>query len=162
MNGKKSYFFKHTFCKLYWYIFRNNGILLIKIEVCQMQKQTSELFLWRSVLKKCSKFTGEQACQSVISIKLLCNFIEIALWHWCSTALLHVFRTLFNKNTSGGLLSLFTVFSWFSYYSDYKIIAVRVLNGVWLTFYIYKIKVCGLFRKKFRDAGKYKPILNCW
>ena len=112
-----------------------------------MQKQTSELFLWRSVLKKCSKFTGEQACQSVISIKLLCNFIEIALWHWCSTALLHVFRTLFNKNTSGGLLSLFTVFSWFSYYSDYKIIAVRVLNGVWLTFYIYKIKVCGLFRK---------------
>ena len=121
-----------------------------------------ELFLWRSVLKKCSKFTGEQACQSVISIKLLCNFIEIALWHWCSPALLHIFRTLFNKNTSGGLLSLFTVFSWFSYYSDYKIIAMRVLNGVWLTFCIYKIKVSGLFRKKVLDVGKYKPTLNRW
>ena len=27
----------------------------------------------------CSKFTGEHPCRSVISIKLLCNFIEITL-----------------------------------------------------------------------------------
>ena len=31
--------------------------------------------------KICNNFTGEHHFQSVISIKLLCNFIEIALWH---------------------------------------------------------------------------------
>ena len=38
--------------------------------------------------------------------RLLCNFIEIALWHGCSSPinLLHIFRTPFYKNTYGGLL----------------------------------------------------------
>ena len=36
---------------------------------------------------------------------MLCNFIEIALRHGCSPVnLLHVFKTLFSKNTSGWLL----------------------------------------------------------
>ena len=35
----------------------------------------------------------------------LCNFIEIALRHECSSVNLpHIFRTTFPKNTSGGLL----------------------------------------------------------
>ena len=33
----------------------------------------------KGVLKTCSKFTGKQPCQSVISIKLLSNLIEITL-----------------------------------------------------------------------------------
>ena len=38
------------------------------------------------------------------SIKLLCNFIEIALRHGCSLVnLLHIFRTPFSNNTSGRL-----------------------------------------------------------
>ena len=37
--------------------------------------------------------------------KVVCNFIEIALWHGCSPVnLLHIFRTPFSKNTSGWLL----------------------------------------------------------
>ena len=37
-----------------------------------------------------------------------CNFIEITLRHGCSSIhLLHIFRTLFYKNTSGGPLLLF-------------------------------------------------------
>ena len=40
-----------------------------------------DMFLEKGVLKICSKLTGEHRCQSAISIKLLCNFIEIALWH---------------------------------------------------------------------------------
>ena len=56
-------------------------------------------------LKRCSKFTGEHPCRSVISTKMLCNFIEIALRHVCSPVnLLHIFRTTFYKITSGGLL----------------------------------------------------------
>ena len=40
-----------------------------------------------------------------ISIKLLCNFIEITLRHWCSPVnFLHIFSTTFNKNTFRGLL----------------------------------------------------------
>ena len=39
------------------------------------------MFLGKVVLKICRKFTGKCPCQSVISIKLLYNFIEITLWH---------------------------------------------------------------------------------
>ena len=67
-----------------------------------------EVFLWKGILKMCNKFTTEHLCQSVISIKLLCNFIEIALWHGCSPVnLLHIFRTPLSKNTCGRLLRLF-------------------------------------------------------
>ena len=55
-----------------------------------------EVFLGKGVLKRCSKFTGENPCRSVISIKMLCNFIEMTLWHGCSPInLLHIFRTPF-------------------------------------------------------------------
>ena len=63
-----------------------------------------EVFLGKSVLKICSKFTGEYPCRSVISIKLHSNFIEISLRHGCSVNLLHILRTPFLKNTSGWLL----------------------------------------------------------
>ena len=65
----------------------------------------SEVFLGKDVLKICIKFTGEHTCQSAVSIKLLCNFIEIALRHGCSPVnLLYIFTTPFPKNTSEGLL----------------------------------------------------------
>ena len=61
----------------------------------------SEVFCWKAVLEICSKFTGEQSCQSAISIKLLWNFIEIVpQLGWSPVALLHIFRTTFPKNTS--------------------------------------------------------------
>ena len=64
-----------------------------------------EVFLKKGVLKICSKFTGEHPCQSVISIKLQSNFIEITLRHGCSLVnLLPYFRTPFTKKTSGWLL----------------------------------------------------------
>ena len=64
-----------------------------------------ELFLGKSILKICSKFKGENPCRSVISIKLQSNFIETTLRHGCSPLnLLHIFKTLFLKNTSGWLL----------------------------------------------------------
>ena len=80
----------------------------------------SEVLLEKRVLKICSKFTGEHPRRSVISIKLLCNFIEIALWNRCCPVTLwnrccpvtlwnrccpvSIFKTPFPKNTSGGLL----------------------------------------------------------
>ena len=63
-----------------------------------------EMFLVKGVLKIRSKFTGEHPCQSVISVKLLCNFIEITLRHGCSPVnLLHISRTSISKNISGWL-----------------------------------------------------------
>ena len=63
------------------------------------------MFLQKGVLKIWRIFTGEHPCRSVTSIKLLWNFIEIILLHVCSPVnLLHLFRTLFPKKTSGGLL----------------------------------------------------------
>ena len=41
----------------------------------------------------------------LLLLLLLCNFIEMALQHWCfPVSLLHIFRTPFLKNTSGRLL----------------------------------------------------------
>ena len=58
------------------------------------------MFLRKSILKICSKFTGEHSCRCAISIKLL-----FALRHGSSTVnLLHIFRTPFSKNTSKWLL----------------------------------------------------------
>ena len=69
-----------------------------------------EVFLGKGVLKICSKFTGEHPYQSVISIKFLCNFLEIALGHGRSPAnLLYIFRALFTKNTSGRLLMVMLI-----------------------------------------------------
>ena len=62
------------------------------------------MFLGKGVLEICSKFTGEHACQSVISTKLLGNFIEITLLHSCSPVnLQHIFRKPFPKNMAEGL-----------------------------------------------------------
>ena len=74
-----------------------------------------EAFLGKGVLNICSKFTGEHPWQSVISIKLLGNFIEIKLWHGCSPLnLLHFFRTPFSKNTyEGPLLEILNIISKF-------------------------------------------------
>ena len=75
----------------------------LKHHLCR--SSPSDVFLEKDVLKIYSKFTGENPCQSAISIKLLCNFIEIALRHGCFPVYLpHTFRTPFLKNTSGGLL----------------------------------------------------------
>ena len=53
-----------------------------------------EVFLGKGVLKIQSKFTREQTCRSVISIKLQSNLVEIALRDGCSAVnLVDIFRT---------------------------------------------------------------------
>ena len=66
-----------------------------------------EVSLGKGALKIYSKFTREHSWQSEISIKLLCNFIEITLQHGYSVNLLHIFQTPFLMNTSGRLLLIF-------------------------------------------------------
>ena len=57
--------------------------------------------------KRCSE-NMQKIYRRKTHAQLLCNFIEIKLRHGCSPAnLLHIFRTLFCKNTSGRLLLLF-------------------------------------------------------
>ena len=59
-----------------------------------------EVFLRKSVLKICSKFTGEHPCRSVFLIKLISRFIEITLRRGCSPVnFLHIFKTPFPRNT---------------------------------------------------------------
>ena len=71
----------------------------------QCRSSRPKMFLGKGVQKICIKFTGEHPCRSVISIKLFCNFIEITLRQLVSPFnLLHIFRTLFPKDTSGRLL----------------------------------------------------------
>ena len=77
----------------------------VVVVVVTFRSSRPEVFLRKGVLKICKKFTGEHPCRSVISIKLLCNFIEITFWHGCSPVnLLYIFRTPFLKNTFGRLV----------------------------------------------------------
>ena len=67
-----------------------------------------KLFLGKSFLRTCRKFTGENPCRTPISINLLCTFIKIALKHRCSLAnFLYMSKIHFSKNTSEGLLLKF-------------------------------------------------------
>ena len=69
-----------------------------------VRSSPTEVFLGKGVLKGCIKFTGEHTCRSAISIKMVCNFIEIVLRPGCSPVnLLYIFRTPFPKDTSGQL-----------------------------------------------------------
>ena len=69
------------------------------------RKSHLDIFLRKGVMKICSTFTEEHPCRSVISLKVLCSFIEIVLRHGCSPVnLLHIFRTSFRRNTCGWLL----------------------------------------------------------
>ena len=79
----------------------------------QIKKNLQKFFRNNHVdnVMKCNMEIGnhlditENPCRSVISINLLCNFIEITLRHGCTHVnLLHIFRTPFYKNTCGWLL----------------------------------------------------------
>ena len=86
-----------------------------KIDDGNHRSSRPKVILGKGVLKICSKFTGEHSYQSLVSIKLLCNFIEITLWHGCSPEnLLHIFWTPFPKITFGRLLLWFpsSIFQW--------------------------------------------------
>ena len=63
-----------------------------------------KVFLWKGVLKICSKVIGEHSCRNVILIKLQSNLIEITPRHGCSPVKLqHISRTPFPRNASGWL-----------------------------------------------------------
>ena len=63
-----------------------------------------KVFLGKDVRNIYSKFTGEHHFRSIISIKLLRNFIEITLRHGCYPVnVLYIFTTPFHRKTSGGL-----------------------------------------------------------
>ena len=74
----------------------------IKHLLISCRRTPSDVFLGSGILKICSKFTGENTYRNAISIKLLCNFIEISLRHGRTPVnLLHIFRTpQETKNTS--------------------------------------------------------------
>ena len=69
-------------------------------------------YYWKKMFwKHAANLQETHPCRNVISITLLCNFIEVTLQHWCSLVnLLHIFRTSFHKNNYGGLLPY--MFQW--------------------------------------------------
>ena len=78
--------------------------------------KVAEVFLGKGVLRICSKFTGEHQCQSVISIKLRSNFIEITLRDGFSPVnLLHIFRTFFLRTPVDGCFCTSTSYHYLSY-----------------------------------------------
>ena len=102
-NGRKDSLWK-TMEKIYFSVCLHVTIICANMWE-HFRSNPLGLFLRKGVLKICSKSTGEHPCRSVISMKLLCNFIEITFWHGYSPLdLLYIFRTHFYKNICGGLL----------------------------------------------------------
>ena len=88
----------YSFENIYWVVsfFREREEDGEDDAILDIQKQPSRDVIKKVVLKICSKFTGEHTYRSVISIKLLCKFIEITLRHGCSPVnLMYIFRTTF-------------------------------------------------------------------
>ena len=93
---------------IYW-LFIDNILIQKQPPIGVPRKRCSEnmqQIYRRTPLPKCNfNKVALHQCQSVISIKLFCSFIEIALRLKCSPVNLpHYFRTPFPKNTSEGLL----------------------------------------------------------
>ena len=73
--------------------------------ISEVQKQPVRAILRKRYSENIQQIYREHPCQIVISVKLLCNFIEITFRHRCSRVnLLNIFRTPFYNNTSRGLL----------------------------------------------------------
>ena len=69
--------------------------------------QNIYLKIFKTICSNISCITkiSKPKCFNPFSIKLLCSFLEIALWHACSPVnLLHIIRTPFPYNFPGGLL----------------------------------------------------------
>ena len=61
--------------------------------------------------KNTTIFGGVRQEVFLISLKLFCNFIEIALHHGCSPVnLLHIFRTPFPRKPLDGCFSIFSLY----------------------------------------------------
>ena len=78
-------------------------IFCIKLNHLDMQKQLPRAVLKKKCSENIQQIYSRHPCRRAISIKELCNFIEIAVWHRCSPVnLLHNFRIHFPKNRSAG------------------------------------------------------------
>ena len=100
-----------------------------------------EVFLRKGVLKKWDKFTGEHPCRSVTSVKLQSNFIETTPRRGSSPVnLMHIFRTPFLKNTSGGCFSRTFSLQFLKTIWDYIFIETRL--DVFTRYFINKFSSC--------------------
>ena len=96
------YFLIHVF-NFRFACLKNDWILFFT----NLQKEPSRSVLDKSCSKNMQQIYSRTSMpyHSPISIKVLCNFIEVALQFGCSPVnLLHIIRTSFTKNTYGGLL----------------------------------------------------------
>ena len=97
--------------------------------------------LRKGVLKIYSKVTGKHSCRSVISMKLLSNFIQITLRHGCSVNSLHILGTPFPRNTFEWLLLMFHIF----FHNHIKLFLHQTLSQT----FVFQIKAVANLKNKY-------------
>ena len=81
------------------------ALKLLKIVSLLIRPSPPDVLFRKGILKICHKFTGEQTCGSVISIKLQSKLTKITLRRGCFPInFRQISGTSFPKNTSGGLV----------------------------------------------------------
>ena len=83
------------------------SVCLFSKIIVEIQKQPSEVFCKKGVLKNFVKFTGKHLCQSLFSNKVAglkpATLLKKRLWHRCFPVNFATFlRTLFLQDTSDG------------------------------------------------------------
>ena len=138
-----------------------------KERLCNYTSSRPEVFLWKGVLKISSRFTEEQPCGSVISVRLRSIFIEITLRHGCSPVnLLHIFRTPFFGTTSGWLLLqlgtkkfCLLYISFLSYINHLVLLLEHFEQSLPIVTLNFKDTKCSFFPRKFY-IGRNKSKVN--
>ena len=86
----------------------------------------------------------------MLKCKVQSNFIEITLWHGCSPInLLHISRTPFPKNTSGGLL----------FFSPTLIFQTCIGDGIIVKLHLHCVRCC-CRSKIFKNREKQLPHIS--
>ena len=104
-------------------------------------------------------FTGEQPCWSMILMKLLYNFVKIALWHECFPVnLLHIFRAHFPfcEKTSHLIVKFHHRYIWLA--PEY--VSIFLLVSVIYNFYFLLLSKYNLpFHFYTKNIAQ---VVNCW
>ena len=102
-----------------------------------LRSSTTKMVLEKGLLKICSQFTGEHPRRSVISIKLLCSFIEIVLWWRCSPINLWILSRTLPDSSNQYLSEQINVEYLLLWHFNLFLTSLYITKSTWFTYTLH-------------------------
>ena len=102
-----------------------------------LRSSTTKMVLEKGLLKICSQFTGEHPRRSVISIKLLCSFIEIVLWWRCSPTNLWILSRTLPDSSKQYLSEQINVEYLLLWHFNIFLTSLYIIKNTWFTYTLH-------------------------